>query len=96
MFNKVPKLRCRKDKGIQERESLSLQTVIWKGSWIKCVTGWAVQDESGRRKFQEGKIMDKGMGVGGPLTGVMAGWGGDIKSIYLIVCPQEWGEDGWW
>lgn len=56
MFNKVPKLRCRKDKGIQERESLSLQTVIWKGSWIKCVTGWAVQDESGRRKFQEGKI----------------------------------------
>ena len=39
--------------------------------------------------------MGKGMGVGGPLTGVMGGVGGDIKGIYLIVCLREWGEDGW-
>lgn len=35
------------------------------------VAHWAVQEEPGRRRFWEGKTVDRGMHEGGPLTGVM-------------------------
>lgn len=43
---------------------------------MKCVTSWAVQDESSRRKFQKGEIMNKGMEMGGEFD--MCNGGGDI------------------
>lgn len=38
---------------------------------MKCALSCPVRDQSGRRKFQEGKVMDRGMEVGGSLACIM-------------------------
>lgn len=52
-----------------------------------------VQDESSRRKFQEGKIMNKRRKSGREFD--MCYGGGDIKSTCLMAWPEEWGIDSW-
>ena len=68
--NKVPHSGAGRTEGFGNRKAHS-HGGDGEGSWIPCVAHWAVQEELGRRRFWEGKTVDRGMHEGGPLTGVM-------------------------
>lgn len=73
-INKVPCSDARRTKGFGNRKAHS-HGGNGEGLWIPRVTHWAVQEEPARRRFQEGKTVDRGVHVGGSLTGLRLGMG---------------------
>ena len=57
-INKVPRSGARRTKGFGNRKAHS-HGGNGEGLWIPRVTHWAVQEEPARRRFQEGKTVDR-------------------------------------